>query len=159
MHPAPDGANPTLYIFLVFAHILTALMAVGFNFTYVAWIMRGTRQPESLSFALRGVKFLDDYIANPLYIAAGVTGVLMIAMGKSVASWLWVAIGLYIVDMLAAYLVYTPLLSRQIRVLNDKGAASAEYKQIATRSNIVGALLGVGALVIVALKIFEPAFW
>ncbi|MDZ4770259.1 MAG: DUF2269 family protein [Chloroflexota bacterium] len=159
MHPAPAGANPLIYTFLVFAHILTALIAVGFNFTYVAWIMRGTRDVESLPFALKGVKFLDDYIANPLYIAAGVTGVLMILMGKSVASWLWVAIVIYLIDMIAAYLVYTPLLGRQIRTLSEKGTASVEYKAIAGRSNLVGALLGVGALVIVALKIFEPTFW
>jgi hypothetical protein len=105
------------------------------------------------------VKFLDDYIANPLYIVAGVSGLLMILMGKAVASWLWVAIALYLIDMTAAYLVYTPLLSRQIRTLTEKGIASADYQQLAQRSNIIGALLGVGALVIVALKIFEPTFW
>ncbi|MBC8100260.1 MAG: DUF2269 family protein [Armatimonadetes bacterium] len=159
MHPAPDGANPALYSILVYAHILLALMAVGFNFTYVVWIMRGTRSPETLPFALKGVKFLDDYLANPMYLAAGVTGVLMIAMGKEVKSWLWVAVGLYVVDMLAAYLIYTPLLSRQIKTLADNGFTSSQYKTVAQRSNIVGALLGVGALIIIALKIFEPSFW
>jgi hypothetical protein len=159
MHPAPEGANPALYTLLVFLHILLAMMAIGFNFTYVVWIRRGTANPDSLPFALKGVKFLDDYLANPMYLAAGVTGVLMILMGKQVQSWLWVAIGLYVVDMLAAYLVYTPLLGRQIKALATHGAASAEYRSIAGRSNVIGALLGVGALVIVALKIFEPAFW
>ncbi|GAB4549440.1 MAG: DUF2269 family protein [Anaerolineae bacterium] len=159
MHPAPEGANPVLYSLLVFAHIMAAMMAIGFNFTYVVWIRRGHSNPESLPFALKGVKFLDDFIANPLYIVAGITGVLMIAMGKPVASWLAVAIVLYVIDMLAAYLIYTPLLSRQIKILAEKGSASAEYVAIANRSNVVGALLGVGAVIIVALKIFEPAFW
>lgn len=159
MHPAPAGANPTLYSLLVFAHILTAMMAIGFNFTYVVWIRRGHSNPETLPFALKGVKFLDDYVADPLYLIAGITGRLMIALGKPVASWLAVAIGIYVIDMLAAYLIYTPLLSRQIRILSEKGLASAEYKAIANRSNTIGALLGAGAIIIVALKIFEPAFW
>ncbi len=159
MHPAPTGANPTVYSLLVFAHIMTAMMAIGFNFTYVVWIRRGHNNPESLTFALKGVKFLDDFLANPLYIIAGITGGLMIAMGKGVASWLAVAIGIYIIDMLAAYLVYTPLLSRQIRILHEKGPESPEYKAIANRSNLIGALLGIGAIIIVALKIFEPPLW
>ncbi len=159
MHPAPEGANSLIYTVLVFAHILTALMAIGFNFTYVVWIQRGTRHPETLSFALKGVKFIDDFLANPLYIVAGITGLLMILMGKSVASFLVVAIIIYLVDMAAAYLIYTPMLSKQITLLADKGAESAEYKAHATRASTVGAALGMAALVIVALKIFEPALW
>lgn len=159
MHPAPEGADPTLYSLLVFAHIMTAMVAIGFNFTYIVWIRRGHSNPDTLLFALKGVKFLDDFIANPLYLVAGVTGVLMIAMGKSIASWLAVAIALYVIVMLTAYLIYTPLLSRQIKILSEKGSASAEYVAIANRSNLVGALLGAGVVMIVALKIFEPAFW
>lgn len=159
MHPAPAGVDPTVYSLLVFAHIMTAMMAIGFNFTYVVWIRRGQNNPETLPFVLKGIKFLDDYLANPLYLAAGITGVMMITLGKPVASWLAVAIGLYVIDMLAAYLVYTPLLSRQIKILSEKGVASEEYKAIAKRSNTIGALLGIGAIMIVALKIFEPALW
>lgn len=159
MHPAPEGANSLLYTLLVYAHILTAMMAIGFNFTYVVWIQRGTRNPETLPFALKGIKFIDDFLANPLYIAAGITGLLMILLGKAVASFLVVAIIIYLVDMAAAYLIYTPMLSKQIRLLSEKGAASAEYKAHATRASMVGAALGIAALVIVALKIFEPTFW
>jgi hypothetical protein len=159
MHPAPEGANSFLYTLLVFAHIMTAMMAIGFNFTYVVWIQRGHANPETLPAALKGVKFIDDFLANPLYIAAGITGLLMILMGKSVASFLVVAIVIYLIDMAAAYLIYTPMLSRQIKLLAEQGANSAAYRAIAGRSNIVGALLGVGAVVIVALKIFEPVFW
>ncbi|MDX2137180.1 MAG: DUF2269 family protein [Chloroflexota bacterium] len=159
MHPAPEGANSFIYMLLVFAHIMSAMMAIGFNFTYIVWIRRGQANPETLPSALKGVKFIDDFLANPLYIAAGVTGLLMILMGKSVASFLVVAIVIYLIDMAAAYLIYTPMVSRQIRLLTEQGADSAAYRAIASRSNIVGALLGVGAVVIVALKIFEPVFW
>jgi len=159
MHTPPEGANPFLYTLLVFIHIFATMVAVGLNASYVIWILRGSKETASLSFALRGVKFMDDYVANPCYLAGGVTGVLMILMGKAVAPFLWVAIGLYVLAMVIAYGVYTPLLSRQIQMLAAKGAGDAEYQRLAQRSNQIGALMGVLVVVILLLKIFEPPLW
>jgi hypothetical protein len=159
MHPAPDGANPTLYIVLVALHILGTIIAIGFNFSYVAWIQRATNSPQHLEFALRGVKFLDDWVANPCYLLVGASGLGMVLLGKPIASFLWVAIALYVIAMVVAYAVYTPLLGRQIRVLAANGPNSIEYQQLATRSNVIGAMMGVMVVVIVLLKIFEPTFW
>ncbi len=77
MHVPPEDAHPFLYTLLVFVHIFATMVAVGLNTSYVVWILRGTREPTSLSFALRGVKFIDDYVANPCYLTGGITGVLM----------------------------------------------------------------------------------
>ncbi|BCX03778.1 MAG: hypothetical protein KatS3mg053_1716 [Candidatus Roseilinea sp.] len=159
MHPAPPGASPALYVLLVFVHIFTTMVAAGLNASYVIWIMRGTKNPASLLFALRGVKFIDDYLANPCYLVGGLTGVLMILMGKAVASYLWVAIGLYVLAMAIAYGVYTPLLSRQIKTLDALGPDHPEYRMLARRSNQVGAAMGILVVIIVALKIFEPPLW
>lgn len=157
MHAPPEGAHPFFYTLLVFVHIFVTMVAVGLNASYVIWISRGTKDAASLPFALRGVKFLDDYVANPCYLLGGLTGVLMIAMGKAIAPYLWAAIGLYIVAMTVAYGVYTPLLSRQIKVLEAKGASDAEYHALAQRSNRVGVAMGVMVVLIVLLKIFEPS--
>lgn len=159
MHNPPDGANPFLYTLLVFIHIFATMVAVGLNASYVIWILRGSKETSSLSFALRGVKFIDDYVANPCYLAGGVTGVLMILMGKAVAPFLWVAIGLYVLAMAIAYGVYTPLLSRQIQTLAANGAEHPEYQRLAQRSNQVGVLMGILVVVILLLKIFEPPLW
>lgn len=159
MHVPPEGAPPLIYTLFVFVHIFTTMVAVGLNASYVIWILRGTKAPTSLSFALRGVKFIDDYVANPCYLAGGITGVLMIAMGKAVAPFLWVAIGLYVVAMVIAYGVYTPLLSRQIKTLEARGANDPEYQTLARRSNQVGAAMGALVVIILLLKIFEPPLW
>lgn len=159
MHPAPPGASPVVYAALVFVHIFATMVAAGLNASYVIWIMRGARNPASLPFALRGVKFIDDYVANPCYLLGGLTGVLMILMGKAVAPFLWVAIGLYVLAMAIAYGVYTPLLSRQIKTLDALGPNRPEYQALARRSNQVGALMGILVVIIVALKIFEPPLW
>lgn len=159
MHTPPEGANPFLYTLLVFIHIFATMVAVGLNASYVIWILRGSKESASLSFALRGVKFIDDYVANPCYLAGGVTGVLMILMGKAVAPFLWVAIGLYVLAMVIAYGVYTPLLSRQIQTLAAKGADDPEYQRLAQRSNQIGAFMGILVVIILLLKIFEPPLW
>ena len=159
MHVPPEGAPPLIYTLLVFVHIFATMVAVGLNASYVIWIIRGTKDPASMAFALSRVKFIDEYVANPCYLAGGVTGVLMIAMGQAVAPFLWVAIGLYIVAMAIAYGVYTPLLSRQIKTLEASGINDPEYQMLAQRSNQVGALMGVLVVIIVLLKIFEPPLW
>jgi formate hydrogenlyase subunit 3/multisubunit Na+/H+ antiporter MnhD subunit len=83
----------------------------------------------------------------------------MIAMGKSVAPFLWAAIALYVVAMALAYGVYTPLLSRQIKTLDTKGSGDPEYQTLARRSNQVGITMGILVIIILALKIFEPRLW
>lgn len=159
MHPPPEGAQPFIYTLLVFLHIFATMTAVGLNASYAIWIARGTRNPASLPFALRGVKFIDDYVANPCYLIGGVTGALMIAMGKSVAPFLWIAIALYLVAMTMAYGLYTPLLSRQIKMLETTGIDNPEYQTLARRSNQAGVAMGILVIIILALKIFEPPLW
>ena len=63
----------TWYSLLKFVHVLLAITAVGSNITYAAWNIRGAMEPQHLSFALRGVKFLDNL--NPARLrAAGRAG-------------------------------------------------------------------------------------
>ncbi|HKN80837.1 MAG TPA: DUF2269 family protein, partial [Actinomycetota bacterium] len=65
------------YDILKFFHVLLAIVAVGFNASYAVWLARAATEPEHDAFALRGVKFLDDRIANPAYALLLVTGLLM----------------------------------------------------------------------------------
>ncbi len=148
-----------IYNLVVFLHIFLAVVAVGFNFSYVVWIQRGTSDPTHLNFALKGVKFLDDYLANPAYLLLAVSGAIMIAMGKAIQPYLWVAIAIYVVAMGVAYGVYTPTLSRQIKLLAIKGADDAEYKALAARSSIIGASMGLMVVVILGLKVLKPTLW
>lgn len=49
---------------------------MGLNISYSAWIVRSRRKPASTAFALKGIKFLDDRIANPAYGVLLLTGIL-----------------------------------------------------------------------------------
>ena len=64
-----------LYLFVKWLHVLAAITALGSNITYEFWLTRAAREPAVPPFTLRGIKLLDDRIANP---ACG--GVVVIAM-------------------------------------------------------------------------------
>ena len=87
------------YEVLKFAHVLLAIVAVGFNATYAVWLARAAREPEHEAFALRGVKLLDDRIANPAYALLLVTGLSMVWVGDLDLAqfWLLTALVLYVV--------------------------------------------------------------
>ena len=149
------------YTLLKFLHVLAAVVAVGTNVTYGIWIVRGSRDPKVLPFALRGVKLIDDRLSNPAYGLLLVTGVLMVLVGgiPLSTSWLIVALALYVAVLLLGVLGYTPALKRQIRALESDGPQSAEYKAAAHRGMVLGPVLGVIVVVIIFLMVVKPTFW
>src|SRR5687767_4427202 len=67
----------TLYQILKFIHVFSAIIAVGFNFSYIIWMVKGKMEKDHLLFALRGVKFMDGKVANPCYALVLVSGFAM----------------------------------------------------------------------------------
>ncbi len=150
----------SLFTTVKFIHILLAIIAFGFNATYSIWIIRAQRNPEHLDFALRGVKILDDYFANPAYLLLLVSGLTMVFLaGYAItAFWLLSALVLWFVAIVLGFAVYTPTLSRQIRVLAKAGPQSEEFRTLSTRGTVVGITLAVLVLLILVLMVFKPTF-
>ena len=149
-----------LFTTVKFIHILLAIIAFGFNATYGVWIARAQRDPAHLDFALRGVKVLDDYFANPAYLLLLVSGLTMafLARFQLTTFWLLSALILWAVAIALGYGVYTPTLSRQIRTLATSGAESKEYQALATRGMVVGIVLAVVVALILVMMVFKPTF-
>jgi uncharacterized membrane protein len=148
-----------LFTTVKFIHILLAIIAFGFNATYALWIIRAQRHPEQLDFALRGVKILDDYLANPAYLlllVSGLTMVLLAGYNLLTTFWLITALVFWLVVIVLGYAVYTPALSRQIRVLATSGAESAEFRKLSNRETVVGITLAVLVLLILVMMVFKP---
>ena len=141
-------------------HILLAIVAVGANVTYGVWITRAKQQPEHMLFALRGVKFIDDFIANPCYVLLPVTGITLMwrdGYTFSSARWAGTALILWVVLAVIALGMYSPTLRAQIRVLESDGVESAALTKLDRRAGVAGAVLGVIALVIVYLMVAKPS--
>jgi uncharacterized membrane protein len=148
-----------LYATLKFLHVLLAIVAVGFNMTYGLVIGRARKAGTAeLGFALRTVKVMDDYIANPSYGLLLVTGVGMVHVAGYSWSLLWihVSMALLIVAFVIAVGFYSPTLRRQIAVLETRGAHDPEFLRLSKRGAMLGAILGVLVLVIIGLMVYKP---
>ena len=94
-----DDAPRVLYPWLKTAHVLLAIVAVGFSFSYAILIRRAAREPVHFGHVLRTVKFLDDRFATPAYLLLPVLGLAMVAIGGWDIATLWIlaSLGLYVV--------------------------------------------------------------
>jgi uncharacterized membrane protein len=146
------------YDLLKFAHVMLAVVAIGFNASYSIWLARAGREPEHLSHVLRGIKTLDDRFANPAYVLLLVTGLLTAFVGNIPLETLWIAasIGLWLILLVVGLGIYTPTLRKQIALVEGGAAGSAEYTSLARRGMLVGVLLAVIVVVIVFLMVTKP---
>ncbi|CAN5306658.1 DUF2269 family protein [soil metagenome] len=146
------------YPWLKTLHIFFAIVAVGLNISYGIWQARAAHEPDHTGYALRGIKFLDDRIANPAYAGLLVVGILLVLLGPWAFTQLWVAaaIGLYLFMGAVAFLFYSPTLTKLIASYESGGAATAEFKALSGRSRMVGILLAVLVVAIIVLMVIKP---
>ena len=146
------------YPWLKTLHILFAIVAVGVNVTYAIWQARAVREPEHSGFALRGIKFLDDRVANPSYAGLLIVGILLVLLGpwEFTQFWIYAAIGLYLVMGTVAFFFYSPTLKRQIAAYEANGAGTAEFAALGARARLVGIILAVIVVAIIVLMVVKP---
>lgn len=147
-----------LFNLVKFFHILLVITALGANISYGVWQARAGGDAKYESFALRGVKFLDDHVANPAYLLVLVTGLTMAWWHWSYTiHWIQAAIVLYVVMLLFGLAVYSPSLTRQIETLERDGPESAAYRSAATRATMFGIAVMVPILAILFLMVTKPS--
>ena len=147
----------SFYLVLKFIHIAAAIAAVGANISYGVWNARSAGEPAHLGFALKGIKFLDDRIANPAYGVVLLSGLIMVFVG----SWgfkLWIALALILFAIMIAVAValYSPLLRKMIQAVDAGSTASAEFAGMARQNRILGGVFGLIVALILVMMVFKP---
>ena len=147
----------SLILALKVIHVIAAIVAVGANVTYALWLNRAKHDPAHLTFALRGIKSLDTFVANPAYVVLGVTGPAMVLAGafSFTQGWIIVSLVLYVVVAVLGIAVFAPALRRQAAEA-ERDPTSASYLQAERRTTLLGALTTAVALVIVVLMVSKP---
>ena len=145
-------------MFLRFAHILLAIVAIGANLTYALWLRIGERDPEHLAYTIRGIRAIDRRVANPAYGLLLVTGLAMIVFsGVPLAQgWLVVALALYVAAALVGYFVFGPVVRRELAALEHGGVNDLEYLRFRGRAQQLGILTTTVVLIILALMVTKP---
>lgn len=149
----------TAYDILQFLHVLFAIVAVGFNISYSVWLARAARDPsEHRLYVLRGIKVLDDRIANPAYGLLLITGLWMVAISPLELTTLWILVSLilWVVVILVGLLMYTPALRNQAGALESEGPDSDAYRRAELRQRVIGIGLSIPVVVIVFLMVTKP---
>ena len=147
------------YPWLKTLHILFAIVAVGLNISYAIWQARAAREPEHTGYALRGIKFLDDRVANPSYAGLLFVGILLVLLGPWAFTqfWVYAAIGWYGGPRARWPSSSTPpTLKRQIAAYEAKRAATAEFAALGARARLVGIILAVIVVAIIVLMVVKP---
>jgi hypothetical protein len=145
------------FLLLKWIHVVAAIMAVGANLTYGIWSTRAQREPAHLGFALRGIKFVDERVANPAYGVLFLTGLLMaIFYVGFLHLWVLLGIGGFVLVAALAGALYTPALKSQIRLLDTDGHTSAAFKAAGSRAAGLGVFLVVLLIAIVFVMVFKP---
>lgn len=146
------------YTLTKFIHVTLAIIAVGFNASYGIWIARSARDPEHIGFVMRTIKVIDDRFANPAYGLLLLTGLFMALTGGYPLTTLWIALalGLYLVVLVLAFVLVSPSFRAQLRALEAEGPASAAFQRAARRGRTVGILVSVLVLAIVFLMVVKP---
>lgn len=148
----------TLYEILKYVHIVLAILAIGFNASYGIWLARAAKEPEHAGYALRGVKVLDDRVANPAYALLLITGVALVFVGDWSFSTFWIAAGLvlYFIAVLGGLFGYTPILRNQILLVDAGKIDSDEFRTLSKRGTLIGILLAIDVLAIEFLMVTKP---
>jgi uncharacterized membrane protein len=146
------------FLLLKFIHVLSAIIAFGANATYGVWNLRAERDEAHLGFALRGIKFIDDRIANPAYGVLLLTGLIMVFMRYSFTTlWVLLGIGGYVIVAAVAIAIYSPALRRQIEALDTGGPRSEAYLSALRRARAAGPLMGIVLVAVVFVMVVKPS--
>jgi uncharacterized membrane protein len=147
-----------LYEGLKFLHILSAIVAVGFNLSYGLWLARAPKDPAHASSILGGVKALDDRFATPAYVLLLLTGLGMVFEADIPFStfWIWASLVLYGAVVVGGVLIFTPTLRRQVALADAGSVETDEYREFAVRGGVGGGIVNVIVVVIVFLMVTKP---
>jgi uncharacterized membrane protein len=147
------------YLLLKTLHVISAITAVGANLTYGVWGARADRDRQHLGFALKGIQFIDQRIANPAYGVLLVTGLIMTFTTWSITTrWILTGLILYVIVAVVAGVVIGPALRRQIAAVDAGRTDTDEFRAAGARVRGAGLFAAVTVLAIVFVMVFKPTF-
>ena len=152
--------------YLLFLHVMGAILGFGPTFAYSIMGAMSGREPQHANFSARQIAAIGDKLVYPLAILQGVTGVLLIiAAGMKVQNqpWLLAGILLYIVALTYALTVQRNALHHLIELTSTPpppgtppGPPPPEIVATVKKIQLGGMGLGLLIVVIVFLMVVKP---
>jgi hypothetical protein len=155
-----------LFPWVLFLHVLGAIVAFGPTFAFSIIGAMGGREPQHANFATRVSARISDRLVEPLAIFQGVTGVALILIsGRDLLAsrWLVVAIVLYLLALGYSLFVQRRDVTRIIDLTSappppDATGPPPGLPGVVSRVQRAGAVIGIVLVVIVFLMVVKPQF-
>ena len=151
--------------FLLFLHILSAIVAFGPTFAFALYGAQAGKEPQHANFMARANHVVSDRLVFPLVLSMPVTGILiLIASGRDLtkSAWLAAAIVIYVFAVLYSYFVQRPATLRLIDLTStpppagSTGGPPPEVLTTVTKIRRGGMIMGLSVIVIVFLMVVKP---
>ena len=157
-----------LFPWLLFLHVLAAIVAFGPTFAFATIGSLGGREPQHANFATRISATISSRLVYPIGITLPITGALMILVaGIDLTSrayyWLDIAIVIYIVAYGYSFFVQRPIVERIIAMTSTPPPPGAtgpppELMRLVARVQRGGMVLGILLVAIIFLMVVKPQF-
>lgn len=150
---------------LLYAHVLGAVIGFGPTFAFAFYGAAGGREPQHANFVTRASYTVATRLVVPLAILQGLTGLgLIIVLNIDLlrTPWLLAGITLYVIALYVAIGVNLPNIRRIIELTSAPPAPGAgpspELLSRAASGRRNGMILSVLIVLIVALMVIKPTF-
>jgi hypothetical protein len=153
-----------VFPYLLFLHMMGAILAFGPTFAYSIMAAMASREPQYANFSARQIAAISNGLVYPLAVIQGVTGVLVFIAAPSnefkTGLWLTLAIVLYAVALTFALTVQRNALHRFIELTATPPTPgqppSAEIPAAGRIMQRGGIFMGLLVVVIVFLMVVKP---
>ena len=153
---------------LIFIHVLSAILAFGPTFAFGLYGSRAGREPQHANFMARANEFVGDRWVMPIALTMPISGLLIVwAAGINLIETRWLLLGivLYIVLLTYVLVVQRPATIKLVELTSTPPPAGAAPggpppEVLATVAKIRrgGMLTGLLIVIIVALMVVKPTF-
>jgi uncharacterized membrane protein len=153
---------------LIFIHVLSAILAFGPTFTFGLYGAQAGREPQHGNFMARANKYVGDRWVLPIALSMPISGLLIVwAAGINLLATRWLLLGivLYVVALGYVLLVQRPATIKLIELTSTPPPAGAAPggpppEVLATVAKIRrgGMFTGLLIVIIVVLMVVKPAF-
>ena len=153
---------------LIFIHVLSAILAFGPTFAFGLYGSRAGREPQHANFMARANEFVGDRWVLPIALTMPISGLLIVwAAGINLIETRWLLLGivLYVVLLTFVLVVQRPATIKLVELTSTPPPAGAAPggpppEVLATVAKIRrgGMLTGLLIVTIVALMVVKPTF-
>ena len=149
---------------LLFLHVLAAIVAIGPNFAYSTIRAMGRQEPQHANFGVRVSHLISARLVYPVGLVIAATGISMIVLlGLDLTSrsswWLDVAIVIYASVYLYSFFVQRRIIERIIELTSSPPSPSGpppELPALAARAQRGGTVMLILLVIVAFLMVVKP---